>query len=290
MDSSVPMYKTKSRLNDAKCSDITIQSKEKKVFPWGWQPGENDVIIGRGKRCHDHTGNIKFRRLVEVMMKDYIRFNTRTEKSIIITALIDHVRRISPEGGFVKRNPATGQFYDVGNLGAREMTSQTFRNALHELYASSKMSKRKSKQTRLAKLESTKQNNTVTSLQRRESVESSQPSPFEKVADSELNVFSSEGDKAISFDSLISRFTQNDKEFGDVFEPLPIQHTDSQSPTTIQERSTTPVNSLSIYCSAEFGDPFEPLPIQETVFSSPAIQTGFHSEIDHWNSCQVVLC
>jgi len=216
-------------LNNESCADITAQNDDKQVFQWGWQPGDNDVIIGRGRRCNDHIGNIKFRRLVRVMMKDYVRCKTRTEKSIIITALVDHVRHISPDGGFVKRIPATGQFYDVGKLGAREKTSQTFRDALHELYASSKVSKRKCKQLRLAKLEATKQNIIATTEQRTTLVGLQQEASSERLDHSIWESFFSGVRESISLDDLILRLPENNPEC-DPFEPLPIQEIVSPIP------------------------------------------------------------
>jgi hypothetical protein len=55
---------------------------------------------------------------------------------------VDQVRHQSPSGGFVKQDENTGRWYEVGDFLAREKTSQAFRDALHERYKSSNVSKK----------------------------------------------------------------------------------------------------------------------------------------------------
>jgi hypothetical protein len=45
-------------------------------------------------------------------------------------------------GGFVKQD-SSGRWYEVGDFLAREKTSQAFRDALHDRYKSSNVSKKK---------------------------------------------------------------------------------------------------------------------------------------------------
>jgi len=220
-------------LNHAEdCSDKADQfNGQIRVLPKGWKPGENDVVVGRGKRCYDHSGNIKFRRLVNMMMQEYIRAKTRNEKSIIITALVDHVRRISPHGGFVKHNSATGQFYEVGDLAAREKTSQTFRDALHEHYASSNKSKRRRKQLRLAELLTERNDNYIETLERIPSLQL-QLSTSEKMNfPFESSIAGGKG-STLLFDELLSRLSESCANLGNPFEPVPIEEVTVLPPIT----------------------------------------------------------
>lgn len=108
-----------------------------KFFPRDFQPGPYDVLIGRGKKCYNHVGNIHFRNLVANNLGDYSRSKTKQEKSHILADLVKQIRKISPNGGFLKQDIETGLWYEVGGFLAREKTSQAFRDALHENYRSS---------------------------------------------------------------------------------------------------------------------------------------------------------
>jgi len=166
------------------------------------------------------------------MVKDYVKAKSRTEKSTIITALVDHVHRISPLGGFVRANPATGNFYEVGDLIARETTSQIFRDALHEKYASSKKSRRTRKQLKLSKLTAAKNNKnkivtipTITCF-------GYQPQSYANISLSTMKLKSAQGEESILFDALLSKLPENFADFGNPFEPIPIQETFFQPSTT----------------------------------------------------------
>ena len=113
-------------------------------------PGENDVICGRGRRCYNHVGNERFRKFVESYLERYSNAGTKLEKSYILSEIVTHIRKLSPNGGFVKKDPDTGRWSEVGDFLAREKTSQAFRDALHEKYKSSNISKKKRRQAEQA--------------------------------------------------------------------------------------------------------------------------------------------
>jgi len=114
-----------------------------KFFPKDFQPGAYDILIGRGKKCYNHIGNINFRNLVSNNLDEYSSAKTKQEKSNILADLVKLIRKISPNGGFLKQDSATGLWYEVGDFLAREKTSQAFRDALHEDYRSSNSFKKK---------------------------------------------------------------------------------------------------------------------------------------------------
>ena len=116
----------------------------------GFVPGEDDVICGRGKKCYNHVGNTRFRQRVVAMLDEYANAKSKLDKSNVLSQVMDQVRRASPGGGFVKQDESD-RWYEVGDFLAREKTSQAFRDALHERYKSSNISKKKRRQQEQAK-------------------------------------------------------------------------------------------------------------------------------------------
>ncbi len=107
-----------------------------------FQPSIQDVVCGRGKKCYSHAGNELFKTRVEKVLDEYSRAKTKLDKSAVLNRVVADVRRASPGGGFVKQDDS-GRWYEVGDFLAREKTSQAFRDALHERYKSSNVSKKK---------------------------------------------------------------------------------------------------------------------------------------------------
>lgn len=130
-----------------------------KFFPKDFAPGTNDVLIGRGKKCYQHSGNVKFRNLVAFKLDDYSAAKTKQEKSRILAAVMAEIRENSDNGGFLKNDPATGLWFEVGDFLAREKTSQAFRDALEDNYRSSNSSKKKRR--RLINAESKQKNDVI---------------------------------------------------------------------------------------------------------------------------------
>lgn len=114
-----------------------------KALSEGFVPGDDDVLVGRGKKCLVHTGNLRFKQIVATRLKAYLQAECRVDKTAILMEVIAQVRANSPNGGFVKQEPKTGRFYEVGDFLAKEKTAQAFRDALHEYYSSSNPSKKK---------------------------------------------------------------------------------------------------------------------------------------------------
>lgn len=112
------------------------------MLPEGFEPGEYDVICGRGRKSFHHLGNSCFRDLVARCLERYANA-TKVEKSFVLSDVVNQVRQLSPNGGFVKKDQSSGRWHEVGDFLAREKTSQAFRDALHDLYKSSNTSKKK---------------------------------------------------------------------------------------------------------------------------------------------------
>lgn len=127
-----------------------IGSQNMVLLPEGFGPGNNDVICGRGRKCVNHVGNARFRDIVAGYLERYSNATAKLEKSYILSDIVCKVRQASPNGGFVKKDPLSGRWYEVGDFLAREKTSQAFRDALHNQYKSSNTAKKKRRQAEQA--------------------------------------------------------------------------------------------------------------------------------------------
>lgn len=115
-------------------------------LPKDFVPGPNDILLGRGKKCYKHVGNINFLNLVASKLDEYSAASTKLDKSQIIASVVSTIQEQSSNGGFLKQDTSTGLWYEAGDFLARERTSQAFRDALQANYRSSSAFKKKSRQ------------------------------------------------------------------------------------------------------------------------------------------------
>jgi hypothetical protein len=117
-------------------------------------PHKNDVLMGRGGKNNQHSGNEKLRGLARTRCEDYRRASKKG-KSDISRELIKSVRKWTPPGRcasttifyhsvssgltsclshlahrFLRKDPRTSKWEDVGDDIAREKTSQVLRDAV----------------------------------------------------------------------------------------------------------------------------------------------------------------
>ena len=85
-------------------------------LPDDFQPGDCDVICGRGRNVFNHSGNERFRTIVAGYLDRYNQANAKLEKSYILSEIVTRVREASPNGGFVKKDPKTGKWMEVGDF------------------------------------------------------------------------------------------------------------------------------------------------------------------------------
>jgi hypothetical protein len=78
--------------------------------------GDSDVFCGRGRKCSDHVGNQRFRKMVNDCLHQYVEARTNLGKTLIIRKIVDRVRQRSQNGGFVKYDPITGRYNAVGDF------------------------------------------------------------------------------------------------------------------------------------------------------------------------------
>lgn len=86
-------------------------------------PGPNDVLLGRGKLIQEHTGNLRFRHIVENHREMY-ETARRLEKTLLASKIVEILQQTG--GRFVKRD-GTG-WAEVDDETARYKVSHSFRN------------------------------------------------------------------------------------------------------------------------------------------------------------------
>ncbi|KAL7581548.1 hypothetical protein ACA910_022112 [Epithemia clementina (nom. ined.)] len=92
-------------------------------------PHENDVLMGRGGKNNQHSGNEKLRKLARGYCSKY-RVSSKKGKSSISRQIVQQMRDLQPPARFLKRDSHTGSWVDVGDDIAREKASQVLRDAV----------------------------------------------------------------------------------------------------------------------------------------------------------------
>ena len=75
----------------------------------------------------------------------YVAARTKQEKTQVIAAVVNRVRRESPGGGFVKRDFHSGLWFEIGDDKARDKVGHAIRKAVEEMSKKSKKEKGGSK-------------------------------------------------------------------------------------------------------------------------------------------------
>uniref|UniRef100_A0A7S3LEI9 DUF6824 domain-containing protein n=1 Tax=Amphora coffeiformis TaxID=265554 RepID=A0A7S3LEI9_9STRA len=95
-------------------------------------PGQHDVLSGRGVATNRHEGNVQYRSLVALNKEVYVT-STKKQKMQISRSIVNAVRSLNPPGRFLDKHPETGLWYDIGDRKAIEKTSQTLRDGAAEV-------------------------------------------------------------------------------------------------------------------------------------------------------------
>lgn len=133
-----------SMINEDLCEFFTLMDKlEHLVLPDGMKPAgipkpdevifqvqRYDVLLGRGGETNHHVGNVHYRQLVKACQPAYLAAKRR-DKPRIAVAIVQVVRAHS--GRFLKKQAHECSWVDVGNIRAREKTSQALREGAPEL-------------------------------------------------------------------------------------------------------------------------------------------------------------
>ncbi|GKY92792.1 hypothetical protein MPSEU_000248900 [Mayamaea pseudoterrestris] len=102
------------------------------------QPHNNDILMGRGGKNNQHAGNERLRQMARHYCEQY-KVSKKKGKSNISRTLVGMIRNLDPPGRFLKKDPTSRLWEDVGDETAREKASQVLRDAVAlahpELYA-----------------------------------------------------------------------------------------------------------------------------------------------------------
>ena len=90
------------------------------------QPHEHDVLSGRGNYVNYHTGNEFFRSLVRKHKVAYVAC-PKPQKGKFSKIIVDEIRARNPPGRFLKQDPKTKLWYDIGEKKSLDKTRQALR-------------------------------------------------------------------------------------------------------------------------------------------------------------------
>ncbi|EJK68744.1 hypothetical protein THAOC_10051 [Thalassiosira oceanica] len=90
----------------------------------------NDVLCGRGGGTNVHPGNRRFRDLINANRRAYLKAR-KNDKPNISRSIVRTVREMN--GRFLKKDDKLGLWFEIGDDGAREKTSQALRQRAPEM-------------------------------------------------------------------------------------------------------------------------------------------------------------
>jgi len=90
----------------------------------------NDVLCGRGGGTNVHPGNRRFRDLINANRRAYLKAR-KNDKPAISRSIVRTVREMN--GRFLKKDEKLGLWFEIGDDGAREKTSQALRQRAPEM-------------------------------------------------------------------------------------------------------------------------------------------------------------
>ena len=123
---------------------------EARVLPVGFSPHPYSVICGRGVRTDEIPGNQHLQSVAGRYMLKYSQAHSKTEKSTIVSDILEMVRGVCPDGREAFIRNEKNRWIELNELDAREKISSVMRNGLHSKYRSStksKVARRKYQQT-----------------------------------------------------------------------------------------------------------------------------------------------
>jgi hypothetical protein len=95
----------------------------------GPPPHDNDVVCGRGKPAEDHAGNKWYLDRVKERRTAYQK-EKKAQRRLVAEEVVDLVQARNPPGRFLKRDPATTLWNDVGNAKAVAKAAQDLRRPI----------------------------------------------------------------------------------------------------------------------------------------------------------------
>jgi hypothetical protein len=95
-------------------------------------PHEHDVLSGRGNFVNYHAGNEHFRALVRKHKVAYVAC-PKPQKGKFSRMIVDEIKARNPPGRFLKQDPNTKLWHDIGEKKALDKTRQALREGAPEI-------------------------------------------------------------------------------------------------------------------------------------------------------------
>ena len=96
------------------------------------EPHDHDVLAGRGNFVNFHPGNEYFRELVRKHKVAYVAA-PKPQKPKFARLIVDEIRSLRPPGRFLKQDPTTELWSDIGDKKSLDKTRQALREGAPEL-------------------------------------------------------------------------------------------------------------------------------------------------------------
>ena len=95
-------------------------------------PHDHDVLSGRGNFVNYHAGNEHFRSLVRKHKVAYVAC-PKQQKGKFSRLIVEEIRARNPPGRFLKQDPVTKLWHDIGEKKALDKTRQALREGAPEI-------------------------------------------------------------------------------------------------------------------------------------------------------------
>jgi len=110
--------KNKRTSKDGQCNRLTFIDKVR----------DSDILCGRGGLSNHHSGNRRYRQVVNEMSITYKNTEQKLKKTNLSGNIVDFVYKYG--GRFIKKDTSTGKYYLLTKVEARRKTSQALRQSL----------------------------------------------------------------------------------------------------------------------------------------------------------------
>ena len=113
--------------------DATLNEmlKEKKVLRFS-VPNDNDVLCGRGHFTNYHQGNSLLRSLVKAIRVNYV-MSLKKDKKVFSEFIVRRISAQDPPGRFLKKDPKTDTWFDIGHKKALIKVRQALRDGANNI-------------------------------------------------------------------------------------------------------------------------------------------------------------
>ena len=95
-------------------------------------PHHNDVLSGRGNSVNLHSGNKNYRSIVQKFKIEYVAA-PKQQKPQYARKVVDAIRSLNPPGRFLKQDPETMLWFDIGDKKAIDKARQALREGAPDI-------------------------------------------------------------------------------------------------------------------------------------------------------------